>query len=626
MNRTGRKFPGRDWVAGAAARPAWLALAGGLIFLAIFQWCYAGIDPQLYQYRDDGIITLSHARNWVEYGFIGINPSGERIEAYSAPLQMLLYAAAYGATHVGFESFMSLQTLLSTFGIGCLFALFFADRPVLVLPACAVGALVLSQLGAFMVWHGSGMENALTHVFLLWTVWILYRSARDGQVKLAWAVVPFLASITRIDGLFYVAPLLLVFCLWWHGARGDRQARNFTAAFGLLWLLFNLARYAYFGSALPNTAVAQGISVGERLLELFTLSPTYLDQSFGLARTIFARHGGYLLVLLLPLVVLRRQTDLFGLLLALAGTVILMALVSPFVFGPARLDTARTSSQLALFVVLAVVAPMQGGAPSRRADLYLVPLAAVLAFLAHEYTGSRPYMTCCGIGDFEQTRKTFARIGLEEGIARPTVANPDLGVVSWHKQFNIVDLGLLGSSLVARIEPGPVFNSYFLEHAAPDMIESHGWWTCRYASLWTDPRFASMYLPMAEPGKQTQPCKGFAAPVPTGFWVRRDAMRASRSAERIFMDALARDPSAERVARELVACQGQPLAAAAACTYVARSVFRVLPEMRARGEQGRLEDIFRGSRSADFDLFLVRGSRDGLAYRKALASLRSAAP
>jgi len=28
----------------------------------------------------DGIVTFSHARNWIDYGFIGVSPSGERVE------------------------------------------------------------------------------------------------------------------------------------------------------------------------------------------------------------------------------------------------------------------------------------------------------------------------------------------------------------------------------------------------------------------------------------------------------------------------------------------------------------------------------------------------------------------
>ena len=73
-----------------------LSLSGGLIFVVFFYWAYSNIDSSLYQVRDDGVITMSHAKNLVDYGFIGVSPSGGRVEGYSAPVQFFVYAAAYG--------------------------------------------------------------------------------------------------------------------------------------------------------------------------------------------------------------------------------------------------------------------------------------------------------------------------------------------------------------------------------------------------------------------------------------------------------------------------------------------------------------------------------------------------
>jgi hypothetical protein len=359
-------------------------------------------------------------------------------------------------------------------------------------------------------------------------------------------------------------------------------------------------------------------------MELLTLNPQYLDQSFGLARILFARHGGYLLLLILPFLLFRRPAGASVLLLAMAACLVATALFTPFVFGPARLDTARTSTQMALFVMVAVAAAAHYRRELRRADAYLLPLSAVLVFLVHEYNAASPSMACCSPRDFDGTRQAFERIGREHGIARATVANPDLGVLSWHKQFNVVDLGLLGSSVTPRLQSGPAFNAYFLEHAAPDIVETHGWWTCRYASMLLDPRFRAMYVEANAPGKQTLPCKEAGA-VPTGIWLRRDVMRGSTSRERTLLDDLGREPSVERVAQELRSCQQVPQARPGACTYVARSAYRVLPEFRARGALDRLVAVFGGSRSRDFDLFLLTGSRDGRAYRPAIPYLEPSA-
>jgi hypothetical protein len=601
-------------------RSAWVGVAGGLLFLAVFQWRYAGIDPYLYEYRDDGIITLSHARNWIDFGFIGVNPSGERLEATSAPLQMLLYAVAYGLAGVGFQSFMDAQTLVATFGIGCAFALFFAARPLFAVGACAASAWALTRLPTFMIWHASGMENALTHVLLLWTLLVLYRSSETGRLPLRLAVVPLLASIVRVDAIFHVMPVLLLFCFYWHGKYRDRQARDFTAAVVVFWLLFNLARYAYFGSLAPNTAVAQGISVGERMFELAALSPMYLDESFNLAWSIFSRHGGYFLLLVLPLAMFRRTSESAALLLAMAACLMGTALFAPFLFGPARLDTSRTTTHMALCVLLAICATASAWAP-RRIDLYTLSFAALLVFMLHEYHGFQPRMACCSHRAFEPTRLAFERMSRENDLPRATVANPDLGLLSWSKQFNIVDLGLLGSSLLPRLEAGAALNNFFFDYAAPDMIESHGFWTCRHVGVFLDPRFLALYAQPDGAERKTVACKGGQAP--SGIWLRRDIMRGSTSRERLLISDLARQLSVERVAKELQDCQESPGATPGTCAYVARSAYRMLPEFRARGEAPKLVEVFRSSKSADFDLYLVSGAEDARAFRKALAYLKS---
>ncbi|MEJ6023457.1 hypothetical protein [Ramlibacter sp. PS4R-6] len=602
----------KQWV----ANPWVLASIGGLLFLAAFQWRYATVSPLLYEFRDDGIITLSHGRNWVDFGFIGINPSGERLEATSAPLQMFLYAAAYALFGAGYAPFVNVQTWACTFALGAILTFFFATRPWFALGVAAASALVLTQAGSFVVWHGSGMENALMHVLLPWTVYLLYRFSVTGQVDLRWAVVPFLASIVRVEAVYHVAPLLAVFCAYWATARGGGEARRFTAVVAVLWIAFNAWRYFYFGAVFPNTAVAQGISVGERLVELVTLSPTYLDQSLTAARVIFSRHGAYLLLLALPLLLLRSRSGPNVLLLALGGTLVLTALFTPFLFGVARLDTSRTTTQLAVAVVIVLIAAAADWQP-RRADRYPMLVTAIAVFLIHQVSSSAPYGVCCGLDDFDKTRKSFEQLAQREGIPRPTVANPDLGIVSWHKTMNIVDLGLLGSSIVPRLDAdGPAMRRYLLDFAAPDMFEAHGFWSCRYARA-LGPAFFERYAFAGAPdAKPTISCKGVEAP--SGVWIRKDVMRDSASRERALLQDLARKPDVARVAAELQACK-------ASCVYVARSVYRMLPEFRAQGDVPKLRTLFENSPSRDYDLFLIAGAEDPRAWRKALDLLREGA-
>ncbi|MCX6019052.1 MAG: hypothetical protein NTZ50_11250 [Chloroflexi bacterium] len=152
----------------------WFApFLGGVIFLVVFHIAYLGIKPGDYVNRDDGVITLSHARNLVDFGFIGVNPSGERVEGYSAPVQMFVFALVYGVGRIGWPTFTAAQTTFSTFVLGVLFVIPFRRRRLFASAAAAVAAVLLTQLTSFLEWHASGMENAITHVLFAACVVVL---------------------------------------------------------------------------------------------------------------------------------------------------------------------------------------------------------------------------------------------------------------------------------------------------------------------------------------------------------------------------------------------------------------------------------------------------------------------
>jgi hypothetical protein len=274
---------------------------------------------------------------------------------------------------------------------------------------------------------------------------------------------------------------------------------------------------------------------------------------------------------------------------------------------------------MALFVLVAVAAAMDEWKP-HRADAYVMPVVLLVTFVIHYYAGLMPYNVCCSARGFDATRRQFEQLAQREDIARATVANPDLGVMSWYKQFNIVDLGYLGSAVTARLAGEPAaMRTYVLDYAAPDLLESHGWWSCRHVAFLAGPAFRERYVFVDGSARTpTISCQGGEAA--QGLWIRRDVMRGARSPERLLMDDLARAPSVERVERELAACRSRG-GVATACAYVARSVYRVLPEFRARGLAPALERIFESSPSREFDLFLVRGASDARAYRALLDRL-----
>ena len=553
---------------------------------------------------------MSHARNLVEYGFIGVNPSGGRVEGYSAPVQFFLYAAAYAVTGVGYATYAKAQTMIATFLLGVLWVLFFPERKVLAVALAGLAAVCLVWLRPFLLWHGSGMENAVTHVLFLATVLGMVMLVRNPERGGAywWAIPIFLASISRIEGIWHIGPMLVIFGVFWRVAfRNWRGARVSLLVLGL-WALFQGWRYLYFGDVLPNTAYAQGISVFDNLRPWLAL-----DWEHMRAGSILDSHGGVLLLSLPALLVVspRREYTLLALLL---GSLALTAAFNESVFGRARLDIARTTTHLAVVSALGAVALLYCLLRSRRAR-WVAPVLVMTGLLALAMKSVEPYRLCCETSWIDDTRQYFARISNTEDLPRATVANLDLGVVSWHKQFNVVDMGFLGSPLIAKLQP-PLRSDYFFHYAAPDIIRMHSSMSCYWdAEIFSDPRFGRLYQPLETWITDWTRENCHANPQSrSGFWIRRDILKSSRSAERRLIDQMKTDLSATRLQDELGHCQDSA-AGRHDCTYVARTAYRFLPEFRSREQINRLEEIFAASRTAPFDLYLVTGYRDGQAHQ-----------
>ena len=214
----------------------------------------------------------------------------------------------------------------------------------------------------------------------------------------------------------------------------------------------------------------------------------------------------------------------------------------------------------------------------------------------------KPYNLCCRTEGFLEIRNQFNSLALKEKPPRPTIANPDLGVMSWALDFNIVDLGKLASPILAKVAHGKnsVASDYFLDFAAPDLIESHGWWSCGYSNtIFGDTRFAERYTLVQGHIQEWMKKHCKANPEsPTGIWIRKDILKSSGSPERRLIDDLAGELSTERVRQELEDCQRVP---ANNCVYVARTAYRFLPEFRDKGDIKALTEIFSASRTRAFD-------------------------
>lgn len=579
-------------------------LLAGSLFVAIFWVGYRSIDGGLYLNRDDGIITVSHARNLIEYGSVGVNPSGDRVEGYSSPLQFLFFAALYALTGMHYSGYFLAVTYLSAFVLGLLFYALCLPHRKLGIALIVVGAIVLALDFSFFEWHASGMENALTHTSFLLAVVLLARMYGRGRVVYVYALPLLAASIARIESIYHIAPLLALFALFWLFSYRDPHGPAFAALVVALWGAFFVARWWYFGALFPNTATAQGISIGERVGLLFSGDQHYIREHFALSYRLFQWHHGLALLPALACLPFMRWNRRNTLGLLLLSSLVLTGLFSPFLFGAARLDVTRLSTQVAVAAVaLAVLAAAQ---TRRRAyhfatvPILVIGLGGMIAWGMVKWE-HKPYYLWFSEDVFAEYRNELLNLRDQHDIFRPTLANPDLGLMSWHKDFNIVDLGYLGNPVLAKLDAvhdpskGDIAN-YFFDIAAPDLVEMHGVWSERHAHLFKDPRFQERYVAASSSfdallKKRFDRNADFRVEyeeyVRAGYWVRRDMMADSDSAERRLVDDLRRELSVARLEHELETCKTENHALDEA-QYVARTAYRFVPEFVAQGSYGEV--------------------------------------
>jgi hypothetical protein len=538
----------------------------GIVFLAVFALGYSFVPGELYELRDDGLITLSHAKNLVDFDVIGVNPAGERVEGFSSPLEFAAYFVLYGLFGISCEVYAACQTYLSIFFVGCLFFAFFKGRPTLALIASLPAATLLFLSYGFSLWHGSGMENALTHLFHLFALYLLFWMLKERKIKLWTVAVLFLASISRIEAIWHMGPIVFLFAVLWYTSFGNWRGFVVLGLFVFVWISFNFARYLYFGSLLPNTSVANGIDVIGNLKAIFELNGKYLEEALKRCFTIVRDLNFGFLLISLPFLYRAKKDRSYSCLLVMIVSLVLL-----------------------MTIVLIAIAP-----------------------------ANRPRNLCCSGLNFQYKVDIFQHLGKSQELFRPTVALPDLGIVSYSKLFNIIDVGRLGSPLVAALRTKPdVMTRYLLEYAAPDFLRIHGGWQKSYKKFLRSSSFKKRY----ERANKIIKTKRVTKKRLNEFWVRKDIKLRSTSKERILIDKLTRSLDIRVIESEINICsQGNSILD---CLYVTRTVYRFLPELEEAGHMDRLKTIFKKSRTYRYDLALLDCREDGQWYKRAYRALNT---
>lgn len=196
---------------------------------------------------DDSYVTLRTVDNIIQgYGPIW-NP-GERVQAYTHPLWMMVLTMVYAITRDAFAPTMVVSVAISTLAVG------YGARKLGGRGGYAVLFIVMAVMSrSFVDYSTSGLENPLSHLLiaLLFSAYLRYDGSEE---QLTWCIVwAALLMLNRLDlALLAVPPV--VDLVWRQPWRRSARALLVGASPLILWELFSLV---YYGSLVPNTALAK---------------------------------------------------------------------------------------------------------------------------------------------------------------------------------------------------------------------------------------------------------------------------------------------------------------------------------------------------------------------------------
>jgi arabinofuranosyltransferase len=227
---------------------------------------------------DDAFITLRQVDQLVHgNGFVW--NAGERVQAYTHPLWALLLVPAYALTHEGFWTLAVVGLVVTGTGLAlALRHLSRNDEPW----RAATFLLLLLPSKAFFDYTSSGLENCLTHTLLIAFHCVLFGRPREtasgDSRRLLWlCMLGGAVYLNRADTLLFVAPAMGV-ALWQARSLGRRLWVSLLpgAAPVLAWTLWS---FVYYGSVVPNTAIAKIVGARLTTSELVTAGMMYCLDS-----------------------------------------------------------------------------------------------------------------------------------------------------------------------------------------------------------------------------------------------------------------------------------------------------------------------------------------------------------
>lgn len=222
---------------------------------------------------DDAYITFRVVDN-VIHGFGPVYNVGERVQAFTNPLLMLLMSAFSSITREVYFTSIAIS-IAASFSAVAILALKVARSRV----SAVAALLVLVFSTSFVSYSTSGLENCLIFLLSALFFWVFFAAEKHSARSLLILTALFsLSLVNRMDTALLLAPALVF-------AYVRNDSVSWPKLFGVLvagmlpFVAWEVFAVAYYGFPFPNTAYAK-LSTGIPRVEYLVRGLTYYKMSF----------------------------------------------------------------------------------------------------------------------------------------------------------------------------------------------------------------------------------------------------------------------------------------------------------------------------------------------------------
>jgi len=200
---------------------------------------------------DDGAITLAYGQTMGNYGKFALTNASEIVEGSSSITLVFLSAIITKIFHLDFYNFITWAQLNTfIFTIITLFLTYKTLQPVLHNKAYA---LIITSLMALFPMYTTEIMNGM-EMTIFSSLLLLLIFAYEKKSTWIYVIVPLLL-LTRFEAILYLSFTFLAIAIF--DKKNRQHVLQLFSYTLLIFMLFTLVRYLYFGDFLPNTIWAK---------------------------------------------------------------------------------------------------------------------------------------------------------------------------------------------------------------------------------------------------------------------------------------------------------------------------------------------------------------------------------